>query len=130
MSNELQIVKDQKIFMVAANQTISNNNPNQRELYETLITEEFNEFKSAIDENEPLPHQVKEAIDMIVVILGWLISAGTDVDEAWNLVWGNNMMKVANKMAKKREDGKVMKSEESIALKAQMMEDLKKTVKL
>ncbi len=64
MSNELQIVKDQKIFMVAANQTISNNNPNQRELYETLITEEFNEFKGAIVENEPLPHQVKEAIDL------------------------------------------------------------------
>ena len=69
---------------------------------------------------------IKEACDVIVVTLGLLLSMGIDVNKAWELVHKNNMSKVSNQdTIVKDENGKIMKSPESKARKAKMMEDIK-----
>ena len=113
------IFSDQKEFMQAGNQTVGITNIDQKILYERLVKEEYVEFVKAILV-EGLPEQIKEANDILVVVAGWLHSVGIDPEKAWRAVHDNNMLKVANPPVKD-EYGKIQKSPEAIAGKAEMM---------
>lgn len=99
------IFKDQMQFMHACGQTTNHLNAEQIELYQTLIHEEHVEFFGAENRAE----QIKEAIDILVVTVGWLLSAGVDAAEAWRRVHESNMSKLTDGKLLKREDGKVLK---------------------
>ncbi len=102
------IFKDQAAFMSACEQTVYTDNDEQKNLYEDLIEEEMHEFfESLID--GPRQEQIKEAIDILVVTVGWLLSAGVDAAEAWRRVHESNMSKLTDGKLVKREDGKVLK---------------------
>lgn len=98
---------DQRRFMEACDQTVSDYNEKQFELYKNLIKEEVGELwdaKSRVDELDAL-------IDILVVTVGALHSLGVDSEGAWREVIRSNMSKVDPVTGKviKREDGKVLK---------------------
>jgi NTP pyrophosphatase (non-canonical NTP hydrolase) len=97
--------KDQKEFMLAAEQTVDCVNPDQCELYAGLVEEEINEFYDADTTEEA----TKELIDVIVVLIGAAYSAGIDIEEAWNRVHASNMSKLVGGKLVKNEAGKVLK---------------------
>jgi len=107
MSN---IFKDQERFMVASDQSVDKYNAEQYNLYINLITEEVNELADAIENNDVV-EQLDALIDILVVTVGALHSAGVDAQGAWDEVIRSNMSKVDVTTGKviKREDGKVMK---------------------
>jgi len=79
------------------------------ELRMTLIEEEENEFREAV-ENKDLSNAIKEACDVIYVYAGFLIEMGVDPDVAFDEVHRSNMSKVwEDGTVKFREDGKVLK---------------------
>lgn len=98
--------KDQKEFMEAAEQSTSGENVEQMNLYVELIREEFGEFMAT---DGVTPDDIKEAIDIIVVTIGYLYSIGVDAEEAWRRVHASNMSKLVDGKLIKREDGKVLK---------------------
>jgi predicted HAD superfamily Cof-like phosphohydrolase len=104
------IFKDQETFMVASDQTVDKFNEAQYNLYLNLIREEFNEL-SVAESNNDLVEVTDAILDMIVVGVGALLSAGVDVEGAWNEVIRSNMSKIDPDTGKvlKREDGKVLK---------------------
>lgn len=130
------VFDDMKLFMTFGNQTVNEFNDSQELLYDRLIDEEHKEFSDSFDDavmmsKESMPdykeskaEAIKEAIDLIVVVSGWLISTGIDPQAAWDIVHGNNMAKVTEKV-EKDENGKIKKSPESIKRKEQMMADLR-----
>lgn len=74
-----------------------------------LIEEEVNEFLDEI-EAEDLPKAVKEACDVVYVMVGWVIEQGVDFDKAFAEVHRSNMSKVWDDgQVRFREDGKVLK---------------------
>lgn len=107
MSN---IFNDQSVFMHSCGQTIYIDNDEQKDLYEALIEEETHEFFVSVLDG-PREEQIKEAIDILVVTVGWLLSAGVDAEEAWRRVNESNMSKLTDGKLVKREDGKVLKPE-------------------
>ena len=117
---------DQKNFMEAGDQTTDEYDIKQKYLYESLIIEEYEEFNNAVD-TEPLANQIKEACDMIVVLIGWLYSVGVKPWYMWELVHKNNMLKVANPPVKNA-DGKITKSPEAIKGKIIMMHDINEEI--
>lgn len=126
------IFTDQEQFMLAGGQTVGELNPEQMTLYRDLIKEEVIEYMNASrrDTNgefaEPLENQCKELVDILIVVIGGLFSMGVKPNEAWDLVWQNNMAKVADKgNLVKDKNGKIMKSPESIARKAEMMDGIR-----
>ena len=119
------MAQDQRDFMYMGNQTTTEYNPEQQDLYLKLIEEEWDELYYACCNNEPDEHQLKEATDLLVVTLGFIYSFGIDPNEVWELVHKNNMAKV-NDVVVKDEKGKIMKSPESIARKEKMMQEIKK----
>lgn len=99
--------RDQEKFMRACDQTVGEVNYQQYQLYKNLIEEEFNELKSAnssVDELDAL-------IDILVVTVGAIHSAGFDAEGAWKEVMRTNFAKIDKDTGKvrKREDGKVLK---------------------
>jgi predicted HAD superfamily Cof-like phosphohydrolase len=96
--------------MKACEQTTGKYNEEQYKLYIKLIEEEFGEFKTALDTSDKV-EQLDALIDMIVVIVGALHSAGFDGEGAWKEVMGSNFAKIDKLTGKvrKREDGKVLK---------------------
>ena len=97
---------DQKQFMEAADQTVSNlANPQQAELYMNLIEEEFDEIQAA----DSIENLVKELADLLVVTIGALYSLGVEPDKVWQEVHRSNMSKLVFGKLLKREDGKVLK---------------------
>jgi predicted HAD superfamily Cof-like phosphohydrolase len=99
--------RDQEKFMRACDQTVGEVNYAQKMLYIKLIEEEFNELKdagSAVDELDAL-------IDILVVTIGAIHSAGFDAEGAWKEVMRTNFAKIDRETGKvrKREDGKVLK---------------------
>lgn len=99
--------RDQEKFMRACDQTVGEVNFNQKQLYFKLIEEEFNELKQAgstVDELDAL-------IDILVVTIGAIHSAGFDAEGAWREVMNSNFAKIDKETGKvrKREDGKVLK---------------------
>lgn len=116
------MITNQRDFMFMGNQTTTVFNPEQMELYWSLIQEEVDELRDANSHEE----RIKEACDVIVVTLGLLLSMGIDVHKAWELVHKNNMSKVSNQdIIIKDDNGKIMKSPESKARKAEMMQGIK-----
>ena len=103
----MSIFKQQAEFMTACGQTVDKRNDEQSILYSSLIDEEIHEFwHSETPENE-----LKEIMDCLVVLIGYGLSKGYDLDGAWEEVWRSNMSKIDPKTGKviKREDGKVLK---------------------
>lgn len=82
-----------------------------RALRERLIQEEFDEFKEALDEEDP--EQIcKEGLDLLYVVLGTLITYGVPITEGFKEVHRSNMSKLGpDGKPIYREDGKVLKSE-------------------
>ena len=119
------MANDQRDFMYMGNQTTTEYNEDQIELYTGLIAEEFNELITAYESREPEENILKEATDLLVVTLGFIHSFGVDPNEVWKLVHKNNMFKV-NEQVVKDEHGKIQKSPESKARKEKMMLDIKK----
>ena len=118
------MAQDQRDFMYMGNQLTQKYDEEQVLLYTSLIKEEVNELLMSYlleDKAETL----KEATDVIVVTLGLIWSMGVNPNDVWNLVHANNMAKV-NETVIKDENGKIMKSPESIARKEKMMESIRK----
>jgi predicted HAD superfamily Cof-like phosphohydrolase len=109
----MSIFKEQAEFMIACGQTTGEYNDKQAELYATLILEEYKELIEA----DNAPDALKELMDLIVVLVGFGLSSGWDLDGAWNEVWKSNMSKIDPEtgLVLKREDGKVLKPASYIA---------------
>ena len=104
------VFTDQAKFMVASDQTVDKYNEEQYLLYLRLIREEFNELQVA-HADEDRVEQLDALLDLIVVIVGAIHSAGFDGEGGWNEVIRSNMSKIDPETGKviKREDGKVLK---------------------
>jgi predicted HAD superfamily Cof-like phosphohydrolase len=82
-------------------------NESQYTMYKNLIAEEFRELQEAHD----MEAELDALIDILVVTIGALHSAGFDGEGAWKEVMATNFNKIARETGKvrKREDGKVLK---------------------
>ena len=102
--------KDQEKFMRACDQTVTDFNQKQYDLYVNLIREEVKELELAIS-NDDKVEQLDALIDILVVTIGAIHSAGADADGAWKEVMSTNFAKIDKETGKvrKREDGKVLK---------------------
>ena len=78
------------------------------ELCRKLIEEEAAELSDAIGELDKA-HILKEAVDLIYVVIGMCVRYGWALDEAFNRVHENNMLKI--KTGTVRPDGKLVKHE-------------------
>ena len=123
------IFGDQGDFMRKGEQKTDTPDNDQADLYADLIQEETDEFLEAhyaLLEEEP-EASIKEAVDIIVVAVGYLISklGVNNAQEAWRLVHASNLRKLEGSV-EKREDGKILKNAEGKAeRKAQLLADLK-----
>jgi len=109
MSN---VFRDQAKFMRACDQTVGTFNKKQFDLYVSLIAEETGELADAINDNNRV--EILDALlDILVVTVGALHSAGVDAEGGWKEVIGSNLAKINREtgMVEKREDGKVLKPE-------------------
>jgi len=105
--------RDQEKFMRACDQSTDMFNETQYKLYCDLIEEEYNdEFKTAIANGDRV-EQLDALIDILVVTIGAIHSAGFDAEGAWKEVMSTNFAKIDEETGKvrKREDGKVLKPE-------------------
>jgi len=102
--------RDQEKFMRACDQKTDAYAISQYKMYLNLIEEEHAELKEAV-EDDNLPEQLDALIDILVVTIGALHSAGFDAEGAWKEVMATNFAKIDKKTGKvrKREDGKVLK---------------------
>jgi predicted HAD superfamily Cof-like phosphohydrolase len=102
--------KDQEKFMRACDQTVDKFNQSQYNLYIDLIAEETAELNSAIAQGDRF-EQLDALIDILVVTIGAIHSAGYDAEGAWREVMTTNFAKIDKDTGKvrKREDGKVLK---------------------
>jgi predicted HAD superfamily Cof-like phosphohydrolase len=126
--------QDQREFMTAFGQSVTGQNSDQYILYNNLITEEVKELYEAMKEVQDagekyqsretdIPagyvmdlvratgHVAKEAMDVIVVLTGYLLSMGVSPELAWKAVHESNMAKLDPETGKPiyRKDGKVQK---------------------
>jgi len=99
--------RDQEKFMKACDQSVDKFNERQYNMYKNLIKEEFDELQSAPNQTEELD----ALIDILVVTIGAIHSAGFDAEGAWKEVMRTNFAKIDKETGKvvKREDGKVLK---------------------
>jgi predicted HAD superfamily Cof-like phosphohydrolase len=79
-------------------------------MYLGLIEEEMTELQVAIDSSDKV-EQLDALIDILVVTIGAIHSAGFDGEGAWKEVINTNFAKIDRETGKvrKREDGKVLK---------------------
>ena len=105
----MNIFEDQAKFMQACGQTTDGVNETQAQLYAALVYEEFQELISA----ENPENELKELMDLMVVLIGYGLSHGWNLGCAWEEVWLSNMSKIDPETGTvlKREDGKVLKPE-------------------
>ena len=98
--------RDQEKFMTACDQSVTGDQA-QFDMYMALIDEEYKELKDAPDDVETLD----ALIDILVVTIGAIHSAGWDAEGAWKEVMATNFAKIDKETGKvrKREDGKVLK---------------------
>ena len=133
------MANDQKAFMLTGDQSVDENCTPQKTMYLNLVREEFIELgfphltkqqqedlgnSLAVDFDSKQENSLKEAVDLLVVTLGLIHSFGVDPNKVWKLVHDNNMLKVTGTVVKD-ENGKVIKSPESIQRKAEMMKAIK-----
>jgi predicted HAD superfamily Cof-like phosphohydrolase len=102
--------RDQEKFMRACDQSVDNFNQPQFKLYLGLIEEEYKELKEAINNHDQL-ETLDALVDILVVTIGAIHSAGYDAEGAWKEVMQTNFAKIDKDTGKvrKREDGKVLK---------------------
>lgn len=102
--------RDQEKFMKACDQSTSEMNIDQYGLYLNLIEEEYKELTEAINAHDR-KEQLDALIDILVVTIGAIHSAGFDAEGAWKEVMSTNFAKIdkATGKVRKREDGKVLK---------------------
>jgi predicted HAD superfamily Cof-like phosphohydrolase len=96
--------------MKACDQTTGEFNNQQLTLYLNLIREEYDELMQANQEDDRL-EMLDALIDILVVTIGAIHSAGFDAEGAWREVMSTNFAKIDRETGKvrKREDGKVLK---------------------
>jgi predicted HAD superfamily Cof-like phosphohydrolase len=101
--------RDQEKFMRACDQTVNGPPGPQFDMYCALIEEEHKELKQALANNDDV--EVLDAlIDILVVTIGAIHSAGFDAEGAWKEVMSTNFAKIGEDgKVRKREDGKVLK---------------------
>ena len=102
--------RDQEKFMRACDQSVDNFNADQFNMYLTLIEEEADELGEAIKNHDQV-ETLDALIDILVVTIGAIHSAGFDAEGAWKEVMATNFAKIDRQSGKvrKREDGKVLK---------------------
>lgn len=102
--------RDQEKFMRACDQSVGEFNDAQYKLYRDLIAEEFTELNAAVAQGDYV-EQLDALIDILVVTIGAIHSAGFDAEGAWKEVMRTNFAKIDKDTGKvrKREDGKVLK---------------------
>jgi len=102
--------RDQEKFMRACDQKVDAYAVSQYNMYLKLIEEEHTELKVAVA-NDDLVEQLDALIDILVVTIGAIHSAGFDAEGAWKEVMRTNFAKIDHETGKvrKREDGKVLK---------------------
>ena len=99
--------RDQEKFMRACDQSVDRMDEAQYAMYKNLIAEEFDELNEAFD----MEAELDALIDILVVTIGAIHSAGFDAEGAWKEVMRTNFAKIDKETGKvrKREDGKVLK---------------------
>ena len=99
--------RDQEKFMRACDQSVEKFDESQYGMYKNLIEEEFKELQEASD----MEAELDALIDILVVTIGAIHSAGFDAEGAWKEVMRTNFAKIDKETGKvrKREDGKVLK---------------------
>jgi predicted HAD superfamily Cof-like phosphohydrolase len=102
--------RDQEKFMRACDQTVDEFNEKQYAMYVKLIDEEHQELLEATLSDDRV-EQLDALIDILVVTIGAIHSAGWDAEGAWKEVMQTNFNKIDKETGKvrKREDGKVLK---------------------
>jgi predicted HAD superfamily Cof-like phosphohydrolase len=102
--------RDQEKFMRACDQTVDKFNELQYNMYIKLIDEKHQELLEATLSDDRV-EQLDALIDILVVTIGAIHSAGFDAEGAWKEVMRTNFAKVDHDTGKvrKREDGKVLK---------------------
>ena len=103
--------RDREKFMKACDQKVDAYAISQYKMYLNLIEEEHTELKDAVAADD-LTEQLDALIDILVVTIGAIHSAGFDGEGAWKEVMKTNFAKIDKETGKvrKREDGKVLKS--------------------
>jgi len=112
--------RDQEKFMRACDQSVDGSNEAQFKMYLRLIKEEFDELQVAqgisLETGEQVgPVDMVETLDalldIVVVTIGAMHSAGMDAEGGWKEVMSTNFAKIDKETGKvrKREDGKVLK---------------------
>lgn len=96
--------------MKSCDQTVDEFNNKQYGLYINLIAEEVAELNEAISQGDRV-EQLDALVDILVVTVGAIHSAGYDAEGAWREVMNTNFAKIDKETGKvrKREDGKVLK---------------------
>jgi predicted HAD superfamily Cof-like phosphohydrolase len=102
--------RDQEKFMRACDQSVEEFNEKQYSMYIKLIDEEHQELLEATLADDQV-EQLDALIDILVVTIGAIHSAGFDAEGAWKEVMKTNFAKIDKETGKvrKREDGKVLK---------------------
>ena len=102
--------RDQEKFMISCDQTVDSLNEDQFNMYVNLIQEEHDELKAAIEAKDPV-ETLDALVDILVVTIGAIHSAGFNAEGAWKEVMSTNFAKVDRRTGRvrKREDGKVLK---------------------
>ena len=98
---------DQARFMTMCGQTVGQENIDQYSLYINLIKEEVQE----LEDSRTRQGDLDALIDIIVVAIGAIHSAGFNGECAWNEIMRTNFAKVDPVTGKirKRGDGKILK---------------------
>lgn len=96
--------------MKACDQSIGKFDQKQFTMYLELVKEETTELNEAINNNDEV-ETLDALIDILVVTIGAIHSAGWDAEGAWKEVMNTNFAKIDKETGKvrKREDGKVLK---------------------
>ena len=102
--------RDQEKFMRACDQSIDGPIGSLFDMYCALIEEEHKELVAALAANDDV-EALDALIDILVVTIGAIHSAGFDAEGAWKEVMQTNFAKIDHETGKvrKREDGKVLK---------------------
>jgi len=101
--------RDQEKFMKACDQKVDAYSISQYKMYLNLIDEEHKELQEAVEAND-LTEQLDALIDILVVTIGAIHSAGFDGEGAWKEVMMTNFAKIDHETGRvrKREVGKVL----------------------
>lgn len=104
------VFHDQATFMKACGQTTTEDNEDQSRLYLKLIKEEGDELVAALLVADAV-EELDAITDLLVVLIGYGLSRGFPMVEAWGEVLRSNMAKIDphTGVVRRREDGKILK---------------------